>query len=74
MCVHSCPITGDYDFWRETVSTYVHCRLSAPHTTTTDAREAMQGGVIMFTIIARCAVCGAGCLKCVGTFLCLCKR
>uniref|UniRef100_A0A7S3QYI0 Uncharacterized protein n=1 Tax=Dunaliella tertiolecta TaxID=3047 RepID=A0A7S3QYI0_DUNTE len=46
-------IGGDYDFWRETVSTYVHCRLSAPHTTTTDAREALQGGVLMFTIIAR---------------------
>ncbi|KAF5825229.1 hypothetical protein DUNSADRAFT_13372, partial [Dunaliella salina] len=45
-------IGGDYDFWRETVSTYVHCRLSAPHTTTTDAREALQGGVLMFTIIA----------------------
>ncbi len=36
------------------MQTYVHCRLSAPHTTTTDAREALQGGIYMFTIIARC--------------------
>lgn len=44
---------GDYDFWRDTVSTYVECRLAAPHTTTTDAREGLQGGIQMFTIIAR---------------------
>ncbi len=54
-CMCACVVVcaGDYDFWRETVSLYVECRLAAPHTTTTDAREALQGGIVMFTTIAR---------------------
>jgi hypothetical protein len=35
------------------IITYVDCRLAAPHTTTSDAREALQGGIAMFSAIAR---------------------
>lgn len=44
---------GDYDFWQASIITYVDCRLAAPHTTTLDAREALQGGIAMFSTIAR---------------------
>lgn len=35
-------IGADYTFWQHSIITYVECRLSAPHTTTSDAREALQ--------------------------------
>ncbi|MEW5301509.1 MAG: hypothetical protein WDW36_004367 [Sanguina aurantia] len=34
---------GDTDFWRDAVLQYVDCRLAGPHSTSLDAKEALQG-------------------------------
>lgn len=51
-------VGGDFDFWQSSITTYVDCRLAAPHTTTSDAKEALMGGIAMFSAIARWAQTG----------------